>query len=231
MPKKLKQLEKNEQSEDRKFLLSNQDVDNEMSLLQMLDQDLLALKTAAIPDVLTNVIMGITSVLHKLLFQFREIQGELMQKAMLQDVSIDLTGLTAAVAGLKGSIGINSIQEHLDLWSALEAIEEQFSQDLQKLKLPEDKIDKFEKKISQSAYLLNIFGKRWTALSEHWIPLVKDHSKSILEIAKSQQELKTSSAGNIASFENLLNPLAPTSVSSNTRINNLDHELIRVSEK
>ena len=227
-PKKYKQWENDEDMRDQKVLLSNQEIDKQMALLQLSGQYLLDPQKAGVPDGLINVIMGITSVLNNVLFQVRKIQGDLLQKAMLQDVSIDLTGLTSAVAGLKSAIGTNSIQDFPDLWSALEALEEQFSQDFQKMKLSEDKIKNLVKQLSKYEQTLNICGQRWTALGEHWIPLVRDHSKSILE-------LKNSPSNNVSSVEIFLNPSAPTEDSSTIkvlqRIGNLGHEVTRVSDK
>ena len=86
-PGKLKSMQATFKDEDKSFSFLNLDTD--MTQLQLTDADLKELKMAPVPASLTNLILGSTSVLQKLIFQFNEIQAEVTRKAMLQDVSSD----------------------------------------------------------------------------------------------------------------------------------------------
>lgn len=72
-PSKLRNLSANIQEDDKSFPFSSQNIDSEVALLQLSESDILALKNALVPDELTNLIMGITTILQKIVFQFREI--------------------------------------------------------------------------------------------------------------------------------------------------------------
>ena len=237
-PKKLKTTDDDNLVKTAKFALGMEDLKSEMSHLQLSDHDLLELKASRVPSTITNVIMGITSVLEKLNFQIREIQGELLQKAMLQDVSVDLTGLTAAMAGLKSSIGTNSNLEHPDIWSALDALEEKMSVEFQKLGISDKKIEEFEQKFSKSANLLYTYGNRWAALNRHWIPLVKTLSVDLKSLQEDHTQLKMSAnTTDDTTMDNLLNLGRASSSDSRlpsvvtSRLNSFHDEIEQMNDK
>ena len=186
---KFKSLETDIYEYDQAFAFSTENADTEVALLSLTDADLMTVKAANIPEPLTNLVMGITTVLQKLVFQSREARSEMLRRAMLQDVSSDLTGVTAAIAGLKNTIGTTSTSSYPDVWSAVDDMEH---------KLHGTTFGDFENTVASHATALSqlelssiTYGRRWISLSKNWIPLLTKHESCIRKLNEDIMMLKS----------------------------------------
>ena len=100
--------------------------------------------------------------------------------------------MTAAVAGIKSSLGNNSIpDEYPDVWTAIEALEEEVSVLKSSFANSTQTTTALKGQFKDIEELLQTYGKRWTSLGQNWIPLVSEHSTSIQNLSSLYQELKT----------------------------------------
>ena len=141
-----------------------------------------------------------------------------MKKALLDDVSTDLTGLTAAVAGLKSSLGTNEKGEHPDVWSVIDGLDELVSDKLKSFNNTGlVKISDLEEKIGHIEELTDTFGRRWVSLSQNWLPLVGQHATTIKQLEDRCNELSATSTtahssnpSDVDQFLNMTNPSRST---------------------
>ena len=222
------------------FRLSEDDESSELvDLLQLSDEDLTSLKSAAVPEIVIQIILRMVQVLQRAIFMVREARGELMHRAMIEDVSQDFTGLTLTVAGLKNTLGTNSRSDHPDVWSAIELLEALVNDKGKEIKeLLLEKFPLVENQLKDLTSLTDSFGNRWQALFKNWIPTVSSHGSMLNDLTNDLSAVRVQLKRN--QDDDLLNATSLPSVHSvrtgstealRDRIQNLNESVNEITAK
>ena len=190
-----------DEDDDKQF--SNDAVDRSLALFEMSESKRETFLKEDLPISLVDHIDDMTSHIQKVRFEIRELRAEVLHRAMLEDVSSDFTGLTAAVSGLKMSIGDNDSGGFTDLWSAVEELSStQIGTDLTLLK---NQADSSTASIHVLQGLTDTFNKRWNALGTNWIPALTWHESSIQKLFQTLSQLNMDRPTSTYSMDTLLN--------------------------
>ena len=143
--------------------------------------------TNTVPSALATHIENMNTVIQFLIEQSERNQLDILQRAVLSDVSDDINSLVTSVSGLKASIGNNNDNLFPDLWSGMNDLA--VSTNVTTL---QSSINSIKQQLSAQTVQLTGNDDRWATLTNNWLPIIIKSNTSIQSLRRSIADLSTS---------------------------------------